>query len=495
MLPKIYFALFLTLIFRESYAADKCKIAKAVPPTKRAISTVEELSRTQEIITYAEIKGLKVRPYHSAPSRFSSSSNLPSADIRIDTTKTYQKIYGFGASITESCLQNIKRLSPVARKNFFSRVFSREQGAGFSYLRIPIGANDFSVGDYTLNDSLDGLPDPQLKLFNTEKLQAFIDFIKESKTYNPDIKILISPWTPPAWMKDTQKLRGGQLKKENFEAYAQYLSRTIGAFETEGVQVDQLTILNEPLIGDAQTKWFFPQAYMTVPDQMEFIQKYLTPKLKDRPTKILLHDHNWDNANDVLEKWEANKHNPKIEGMAYHCYGGDFTTLQKNLSQTPGVPSFNTECTSTFKGSGLDKDTYFWWLQSQSLDAVKLGVSGSLGWNLCLNEKGGPVNDGCKDCRGLVTIDSKTAQVKINPEVQALEATSRVTDPGSLRIESSESDPDSKSVAFKNPDGTLSMVLVNRSKQKRSFKVHIDDCFYKEYELTAGATLSVRWPL
>ncbi|MNL72225.1 O-Glycosyl hydrolase family 30 [compost metagenome] len=94
-----------------------------------------------------------------------------------------------------------------------------------------------------------------------------------------------------------------------------------------------------------------------------------------------------------------------------------------------------------------------------------------------------------------MTIDSKTAKVKINPEFQALEATSRVTDPGSFRIESTESDLDAKSVAFKNPDGSLSMVLVNRSTQKRSFKVHIDDCFYKEYELAAGATLSARWPL
>lgn len=492
---KICFPVIITLIFSDSFAADKCKITKTTTLAKREISNTYETSRTQEIITYAEIIGLKVRPYNSGTLHLNGSSRTPTADIRIDTGKTYQKMYGFGASITESCLENMKRLPAAGRKEFFTRVFSQEKGAGFSYLRIPIGSNDFSIGDYTLNDSADGQPDPQLKLFNSEKLQPFIDFVKESKTYNPNIKIIISPWTPPAWMKDTQKLRGGQLKKEYFEAYAEYLKRTIATFEDQGLQVAQLTILNEPLIGDAQTKWFFPQAYMTTTDQMDFIQKYLTPKLKDGNTKVLLHDHNWDNANDVLEKWESNKHNPKIEGMAYHCYGGNFGTLEKNLNQTPGVPSFNTECTSTFKGAGLDRDTYFWWLQSQSLDAVKAGISGSLGWNLCLDEKGGPVNDGCKDCRGLVTIDSKTAKIKINPEFQALETTSRVTDAGSVRIDSTESDPESKSVAFKNPDGTLSMVLVNRSKQKRSFKIHIDDCFYKEYELAAGATLSARWPL
>lgn len=490
---KLYTSLVFTLVFSQSFAADKCKIAKDSTPSKRTISNTEG-SREQEIVTFAEVKGLKVRPYKIGTSRFSSSSQTPVTDIRIDTAKTYQKMYGFGASITESCLQNMKRLSPTDRKTFFTRIFSREQGAGFSYLRIPIGANDFSTGDYTLNDSPDGQPDPQLKLFSTEKLQAFIDFAKESKTYNPDIKILISPWTPPAWMKDSQQLRGGQLKKEYFDSYAQYFNRTISAFESEGVQVDQLTIMNEPLIGDAQKKWYFPQGYMTVPDQMEFIQKYLTPKLKDRPTKVLLHDHNWDNATEILAKWESNKHNPKIEGIAYHCYGGNFETLQKNLTQTPGVPSFNTECTSTFKGAGLDRDTYLWWLQSQSLDAVKHGVSGSLGWNLCLDEKGGPVNDGCKDCRGLVTIDSKTAKAKINPEFQALETTSKVIDAGSVRIESTESDPEAKSVAFKNPDGTISMVLINRSKQKRSFKIHIDDCFYKDYELPPEATLSTRWP-
>jgi glucosylceramidase len=110
-----------------------------------------------------------------------------------------------------------------------------------------------------------------------------------------------------------------------------------------------------------------------------------------------------------------------------------------------------------------------------------------------LDEQGGPRNNGCQGCRGMVTIDSKTTAMTFNPEFKALESTSKVIDVGSQRIDSKESDPAAMSVAFKNPDGSLSMVLVNRSKEAQSYKIYVDNCTQKQYQIPSGATLSVRW--
>lgn len=445
-------------------------------------------SSPEEYLTLVDKKGIRTVPYQETSGDFATYKSDP---VRIDPSLTYQTMYGFGGSVTESCLENLKRLSLSERATFFEKIFDRKQGAGFSYLRIPIGANDFSKGDYTLNDTPGNAPDPELKLFSGQKLQPFIEFIQEAKKYNPNIKIVISPWTAPAWMKDTGKLRGGQIKKEYQAAYADYLLKTVRELENKGIRVDQMTFLNEPLIGEAKEKWDFPQAYMPPEDQKIFIQRYLSPKLAHTNTSLLLHDHNWDNGGYVDSMLKSNERSPSIEGVAYHCYGGSFSNLKKNIERKPDVPVFNTECSSTFNNG--DAETMDWWQETQSLDAVKAGVSGSLGWNLCLDEKGGPQNNGCKTCRGLVTIDSRNQKMMFNPEFKALAATSKVIDAGSVRIQSTDPTPDVTSIAFKNPNGSFSLVLKNKSKMAQSYSISLGKCFVKTYHIPAGATLSTRW--
>lgn len=489
------------LVALDAHSGNFCKSKKDSPLDcgyiqKSSLSIYENIFRetikdtiAEETLTLADSQGIQSKKYQESP--LAPLSKTP-ITISIDPATTHQEMVGFGGSITEACLENLKRLSPPDKESFFKTLFDRKKGAGFGYLRVPIGANDFSKGDYTLNDTPKNKPDPQLKMYDPQRLQAFIEFIQEAKKYNPDIKVIMSPWTAPAWMKDTKVLKGGQIKKKYFEAYSKYLVKTLQAFESQGVNIHQLTIMNEPLIGEAKEKWEFPQSYMSPEDQGDFIKYKLSPKLKGKETKILLHDHNWDNfpaAKPVLTK---NKNNPAVQGVAYHCYGGSLSDIQKNIQSHPGLSAFNTECTSTFNQS-TDQDTFNWWQNTQSLDAIKAGISGSLGWNLCLDEKGGPQNNGCKNCRGLVTIDSKSGAMTLNPEFKALAATSKILQSGSIRIESRESHPEATSLAFKNPDGSLSLVLKNKSNSAQAYNVNVDACEPKKYQLPAGATLSVRW--
>lgn len=450
--------------------------------------SAKTLASSSEVITY---KGVKANSW-----LIKSNSPLPnSVLLNINPEKKFQEIWGFGASVTESCLGLVDKLSTVERQQLMRGLFSPDKGAGFSYLRIPIGANDFSNGDYTLNDTKNNVLDLKLKNFRKDKLEAFIEFIKEAQTYNPEIKIMITPWTAPAWMKDTKKLKGGQIRRRYFSSYADYLIKSVQSFQEEGIPVSHYTLLNEPLIGDAKLDWGFPQTYMSPEDQHIFISDYLVPKVKLLSSfpKLLLHDHNWDNALAVKPIAQDLKLRPYIGGIGMHCYGGDFDSQTQALKAFSGLSGFNTECSSTFSNDN-DSGSFHWWLKTHSLDALQAGSSGGLGWNLCLDEKGGPTNNGCPNCRGLVTINKHERNpIKYNAEFFALAAASRSLKPGAMRVESTQAKIQGVSnVAFENPDGQLVMLL--RNETDKNVMTSIYSPYEKQYLITlipARSALSV----
>ena len=293
---------------------------------------------------------------------------------------------------------------------------------------------------------------------------------------------MISPWSPPAWMKNTKNLRGGELEKKYYSAYALYLQKILSHIEDQGLSIKNMTILNEPLIGEARESWSFPQSFMSVEDQKDFVSNYLKPLLvkKKLTTEILAHDHNWDNADEVVKEIQNknSKYSKSVGGVAYHCYGGDLESLKTSIHKHPNVAAFNTECSGTFGGGSMDGD-FQWWLQTQSLDSIREGVSGSLGWNLCLDQNGGPHNGGCSTCRGLLTIDHDQQKNKIikNPEYYAFAQTSRYVKPGAHVIESSDSHKDGlENVAFENPDGSIVLVIRNSGDQKKVSQINYDGC-------------------
>jgi glucosylceramidase len=407
-------------------------------------------------------------------------------NIEVDPSIKFQEIWGFGGSITDSCLANLEKMSPSDRKKLMQDIFSRQSGAGFSYLRVPLGANDFSNGDYSLNDTANNKPDPQMKHFDKSKLSKMVSFIKEAKAINPSIKILVSPWTPPAWMKDTKKLRGGQLLEKYHAAYAKYLAKSVETFQENGIQINHMTILNEPLIGYAKTSWEFPQAYMSTEQQKKFLTKNIVPLMKKKNfPRILAHDHNWDNSAEAEKLVNDPRIKPALAGVAMHCYGGDENAEKEVIANYSSSNVMNTECTASFSpddqganSSEIKQSQFSWWLRTQSLDSLRAGSSGGLGWNLCLDETGGPQNNGCKDCRGLVTIDQKNHQkVIFNPEFQALAFSSRALQNGAHRIHSNSGEKkDFTNVAFKNPDGKIVVLLHNNQSTKQIVSLKIRPC-------------------
>ena len=420
-------------------------------------------------------------PLYYAQTQFFSKKASNTVKLKVNPDNKKHSIWGFGGSVTESCLSNLDEQSPQNRKKVMDLLFDKKKGAGLSFLRVSLGANDFSKRDYTLNDLPAGETDIELNKMTLSDLDPSISFVKEAQKYDSNLTVMVTPWTPPPWMKDTQAFKGGQLKKEYFPTYAEYLRRSMNYLETRGLKVSYLTAMNEPLIGEAQTWWYFPQGYMSIEDQFDFSMNHLLPLLKkyavgnnDHP-RLLLHDHNWGNNEDTVKRFAEvlKEKQTGIAGVAMHCYGGDFSVQENFHRQYPGVNSLNSECTANLY-SKTPKFDFQWWLQNQVVDSTQIGSTGALGWNLCLDEKGGPRNNGCANCRGLVTINKQSKKLEVNAEYYAIAQVSRYLKKGAVVVEHEFADQSPlRGLTFINPDNSLVVVIRNPSAEKYKVELQI----------------------
>src|SRR5690606_25977216 len=106
----------------------------------------------------------------------------------------------------------------------------------------------------------------------------------------PDLRIMGSPWSAPAWMKNPRTLNGGSLLPQYADAYARYFVKFVEAYAEEGVTIDAITPQNEP----RHTTDSYPTMAMSPENQAEFVSEHLGPAFEQAglDTKILIWDHN-----------------------------------------------------------------------------------------------------------------------------------------------------------------------------------------------------------
>jgi len=113
---------------------------------------------------------------------------------------------------------------------------------------VTVGASDFSLADYSYNDLSGGEVDPDQSEFSLGRdLDHLIPVLQEIVAIRPDLKIMATPWSAPAWMKTNGDLRnGGQLRNDLLNSYAQYFVAYLEAMADVGVPIHALTVQNEP---------------------------------------------------------------------------------------------------------------------------------------------------------------------------------------------------------------------------------------------------------
>lgn len=391
------------------------------------------------------------------------------------TEETENKSTGFsgcGVAITGSSCYNLSQMEPEERRQLLRFLYT-EEGLNFGVGRISIGASDYSAELYTYCDT----PyDTELKNFSVERDKNYIiPIIKEILEIKPEIKLLASPWSPPGWMKTGGSIGGGYMRDRYIDCYTEYFVKFIKAYEAEGIPIYAVTPQNEP---QTAQNGHMPACVWHPDTEAVFIQQ-LRKKfdLHGINTKIWCHDHNFYDAAGRVE-W-CFKEYPELhtacDGIAFHYYEG-------SIDQTAYLKKKYPELTLEFTEGGprlyenYSTDWCKWGLMV--IKALNYGYSSFTGWNLMLDETGGP-NVGPFFCGGLVTRNSSDGALSYSGQYKALRHFAGITPESEIYpLTLSPIGPwiscypsgdafTSAGCAVKNSDGTTQLIIVNPSKQNK----------------------------
>jgi glucosylceramidase len=354
-----------------------------------------------------------------------------------------------------------------------------------------MGASDFSLSHYSLDDVPAGQTDFALEKFSIAPMQAeVLPVLKQAMLINPALKVMASPWSAPAWMKTSANLVGGELKPEAYDVYARYFGKFADAMEEQGVPLYAVTVQNEPHYVPPD----YPGMRFDSASRARFIGDHLGPLFAKRakPVRILEWDHNWDEPQAPLDVLGNPKARGYIAGVAWHCYKGDPSVQTGVRNGYPDKDVYFTEC-SGGEGNAKWEETFPWNLRNLVIGATRNWARSVLMWNLALDENYGPHTGGCPDCRGIVVINSKTGEVTRNLDYYALAHASRFVRPGAHRIDSTTGVDGLETVAFQNVDDhSIALIVLNSAPTARHFSVHAQRQTFA-YSLQPGSAATFVW--
>ena len=474
----------LTIICLLAFAAAAC--------STMGRSTTRPSPTTRTVEVYLTTGDRAKLLHREADVRFGDSHAAPIATIEVNSELAYQEIVGFGAALTDASAWLIQhKLAPPQREALLLELFGRDPGLGFSFVRLDMGASDFSLRHYSYDDMPAGQTDPTLANFSIAADRAeSIPILKRALAINPHLSVMASPWSAPGWMKTTGSMIKGTLRTDAYESFAEYFRKFIDAYAAEGVPIYAITVQNEPHFEPDN----YPGMRLEPAARARFVGEHLGPLFARRAirTRILDWDHNWDEPNSPLQVLADTTARQYVSGVAWHCYGGDVSAQSVVHDAYPGKDAFFTEC------SGGDwaprfADNLVWTVRTLIIGATRNWARGVLMWNLALDEQHGPHTGGCANCRGVVTINSANGTVTRNEEYYAFAHASRFVRPGAHRIASSSGIEGIESVAFRNADdGSQVLIVVNTNAREKTFAVHAAGRSVR-YTLPAGAVVTLLW--
>lgn len=467
-----------------------------IPPestkTPESTTATESISIKGNIdawLTTTNQKNLLTKQKTILPEKVGADGDTANAlIITVDPGKTFQQIDGFGASLTDASAWLIARiLDEDNRKELMNKLFDKDKGIGMTFLRQPMGASDFTTKLYTYDDVPEGQKDLNLEHFSIDHDKEYIiPLIKDAMKLSPKLKVMASPWSPPAWMKTSDNLIGGYLNPDYYEAYSRYFSKFIKAYESEGIDIYAVTPQNEPMYVPSE----YPGMKMEYSSQIKFINKYLGPEFENNNinTKIIAYDHNWDNiAYPSMVLKEASEY---VAGTAWHCYGGKHSAMTTIHDQYPDKDIWFTEASG-----GQWVPPFSEAFADQMMHIIRSTRNYSktvVWWNVALDQNNGPSVLSNSTCRGIVKIDTDTKEITYNVDYYTMGHISKFVDSGAYRIESSNYENQLETTAFKNPDGSVALIVQSRYPQDKEITVKYGTSAFK-YKLSGKGAVTFKW--
>jgi len=374
----------------------------------------------------------------------------------------HQIIRGFGGAITEAVGDTLLRMPANVQRQILQDIFGRD-GLRYTQVRTSIDSCDFALSQYEAA-SRAGEP---LNLRHDETY--IIPFIQSAQDLCPEpIQVMLTPWSPPAYMKSNgARSHGGRLKEEYYPAWADYICRYILAYQHRGLLVNRLSVQNEP---NASQLW--DSCQFSGAEEKRFLRDFLYPTLQQHgldSVAVYIWDHNkerlYDRVSEILDATTENL----VAGAALHWYSGDhFDALRFVREQFPKLELLFSEGCIEYKHHSSDDQ-----LNSARMYAHDMignfnaGMNTFFDWNIALNSFGGP-NHANNFCEAPLLCDTDRGTYERRLSYHYIRHFSCSVTPGARQIATSTFSNAVEAAAFQNPDGKIALVALNNSSAPRT---------------------------
>ncbi|HVU96256.1 MAG TPA: glycoside hydrolase family 30 protein [Puia sp.] len=395
--------------------------------------------------------------------------------VLVDPSVTFQSIVGIGGALTDASAETFAKLPKDKQQELLAAYYGMGTGIGYTLARTNIQSCDFSSGTYSYVQE----GDSALKTFSVAHDEQYkIPLIKQAiAAAGGKLKLFVSPWSPPAFMKDNNSvIDGGHLRPEFAAAWARFYVKFIKTYEAKGIPIWGLSVQNEPM---AKQKW--ESCIYTAAEERDFIKNHLGPTLAKAgmgEKKLIAWDHNRDlvfqRASTILGDPAAAKY---VWGIGFHWYetwtGGpmQFNNVQLTHAAFPSKNLIFTEgCKEKFSFDSL----HAWSLGERygysMINDFNDGTAAWTDWNILLDENGGPNHVG-NFCFAPVHADTRTGELIYTNAFYYIGHFSKFVRPGARRIAVSSNRAQLQTTAFVNKDGSIAVLVMNSTDESIPYRL------------------------
>ena len=372
----------------------------------------------------------------------------------------YETFEGFGGAVTEAAGYVYSLMDEKQKKTLVETYFSPDE-MNYRLVRIHLDSCDFCLDMY---EAMSDPQDTELKSFSFERTEKYIIPMLEDirKIAGDELKLMLTPWFPPAFMKTNgDRKKGGKLKPEYRQMWAEYLCRYIREFLDRGYAVQRISIQNEP---NAVQTW--DSCLFTGEEEKVFLRDFLYPAMKAHgfgDIEIFIWDHNkeriYERVRDVVD--EDTEH--MVTGAAFHWYSGDhFEAMDLVRRHYPDIKMIMSEsCLEyrLFDEKNIENVTNK--LCHEIIGDLNHGMCAFYDWNLLLDEKGGP-NHVENYCHAPFLYDTNTGTLLPQRTQMQYYHFSHNIVPGSVRIAATKYTEMIDTAAYETPEGKIVVLVLNK---------------------------------
>jgi glucosylceramidase len=396
-------------------------------------------------------------------------------NLVVDPTTKYQQFTGFGGCFNEMGWDALSVLGTDDVTRAMKLLFDATDGANFVYGRLPMGASDYAMSWYTLDDTSSA--DYSMTSFSIARdEQKLIPFIKAAVAVRPDIMLWTSPWVVPKWMMDSSSNMKND--PQTLGAHALYMARFVEEYAKDGLTIAAVHPQNEP--GYAQVHW-------TQSEFVDFIKTYLGPTFAQRNLTAEIwcgtmskdpDDTNFAKA--VAADADAMKY-VKGFGVQWNLEAAVATLAQSGpVWQTEhrcGNYSFMSPYWDQSRyNSKMPQNDHAYGEESWQLirDWLVAGVNSYSAWNMVLDTVGMSLGNWPQNA--LLTVDRTAKKLNVTAAYYAFRHYSQYIQANATRIGLTGS---TDALAFQNPDGSVVTEVYNGTDSAETTSVGLGSTGYQ----------------